>query len=225
MSFKVGDRVIAVEDLTFAKRGNVGTIMGFKELDNYFIVKWDKKVNGFSEPKFNIPFGYGEYVASHDINLYPTTYELHIMCKDGITTNCVYKENGKIVNKSSTRRNVKEDEFDFKEAVKNCIKRVGLEETDESSPSVFSLCNKNLVGKRFKAGQRVRIINTKKHNDIKSYTNLDLYIGESGYFECGGEFGMNNYVGSIKFDNPILNKIDVRNGTLRWNWSEVELID
>lgn len=146
MSFKVGDRVMAVENLTFAKKGNIGTIMG-KEFNNYFVVKWDKHVNGFSEPKFNIPFGHGEYVGSHDISPYSTTYELHIMCKDGITTNCVYKENGKIVNKSSTRRNVKEDEFDFKEAVKNCIERVGLKEADENSPSVIELCNKNLVGK------------------------------------------------------------------------------
>ena len=224
MRFKVGDRVIAVEDLTFAKKGNVGTIMGFKKLDNYFIVKWDKNVNGFSEPELNIPFGYGEYVSSHNISPY-STYELHIMCKDGITTNCVYKENGKIVNKSSTKRNVKEDEFNFKEAVKNCIKRIGLEGTDESRLSVIGLCNKNLVGKRFKAGQRVKILNIKKHDDMKSYNNLDLYIGESGYFECDGEFGMNNYVSSIKFDNPILNKIDERNGTLLWNWSEVKLID
>ena len=49
-----------------------------------------------------------------------------IQQEDGITTNCVYKENGKIVNRSSTRRNVKEDEFDFKEAVKNCVERVEL---------------------------------------------------------------------------------------------------
>lgn len=60
---------------------------------------------------------------------------------------------------------------------------------------------------------------------MKSYTNLDLYIGESGYFRCDGKFEMNTYVSDIKFDNPILNKIDERNGTLRWNWSEVELID
>lgn len=139
MSFKVGDRVIAVEDLTFAKKGNVGTIMGFEELDNYFIVKWDKKVNGFSKPKFNIPFGYGEYVVGHDINHYSATYELHIICKDGITTNCVYKENGKIVNRSSTRRNVKEDEFDFKEAVKNCVERVGLNKVDKIFPLVILL--------------------------------------------------------------------------------------
>ena len=39
MSFKVGDRVVAVEDLIFAKKGNVGTIMGFEEIDNnnYFM--------------------------------------------------------------------------------------------------------------------------------------------------------------------------------------------
>ena len=220
MSFKVGDRVVAVEDLTFAKRGNIGTIMGFKELDNYFIVKWDKKVNGFSEPKFNIPFGYGEYVVSHDINLYPTTYELHIMCKDGITTNCVYKENGKIVNKSSTRRNVKEDEFDFKEAVKNCVERVGLNKVDKN------ISSSNLIGKEFKEGQKVRILNTKKHEEIKKeYTNLDLYIDEIGYFRYGGKFTKEGYVSSIEFDNPILNKIDKKNGRLRWNYSEVELID
>ena len=220
MSFKVGDRVIAVKNLTFAKKGNIGTIMGCKEFNYYFVVKWDKNVNGFSEPKFNIPFGHGEYVESHDICLYSTIYELHIMCKDGITTNCVYKENGKIVNRSSTRRNVKEDEFDFKEAVKNCVERVGLNKVDKN------ISFNNLIEKDFKEGQKVRILNTKKHEEIKKgYTNLDLYIDEIGCFRHGGKFTENGYVSDIKFDNPILNKIDERNGTLRWHWSEVELID
>lgn len=220
MSFKVGDRVMAMKDLTFAKKGNIGTIMGCKEFNHYFVVKWDKNVNDFSEPKFNIPFGHGEYVESHDIGLYSTTYELHIMCKDGITTNCVYKENGKIVNSSSTRRNVKEDEFDFKEAVKNCIERVGLNKVDKN------ISFNNLIEKDFKEGQKVRILNTKKHEEIKKeYTNLDLYIDEIGCFRHGGKFTENGYVSDIKFDNPILNKIDERNGTLRWHWSEVELID
>lgn len=231
MRFKVGDRVMATDDLILAKKGDTGTVarvFGSSDL----IINWDREVGKLAvSDVYDVPCGHGEYVISDDNKrklkniTSSTTYELHIMCKDEITTNCVYKENGKIVNRSSTRRNVKEDKFDFKEAVNNCIERVGFEGIEESSPSVIGLCNKNLVGKRFKTGQRVRIINTKKHNNLKSYSNLDLYIGEIGHFECDGEFEMNNYVSSIKFDNPILNKIDERNGTLQWNWSEVELID
>lgn len=227
MRFKVGDRVMATNDLTLAKKGDTGTIVKVAGSGD-LIINWDRVVGRLKI--YGIPYGHGEYVISDDNKrklkniTTSTTYELHIMCKDGVMTNCVYKENGKIVNKSSTRRNVKEDKFDFKEAVKNCIERIGLGETDKNNPLVNDLHSENLVGKRFKKGQRVRVLNTEKHTHGK-YKNLDLYIGESGCFRDDGEFKTNNYVSQIEFDNPILNKIDKRNGTLQWNWSEVELID
>lgn len=226
MKFKVGDRIKAVDDLMFAKKGDTGTIIFIYSYNNQIAICWDRNCGGWataSNVPFKIPYGRGEYVHEQDIELYNVpTYELHIMCKDEVTTNCIYKENGKIVNRSSTRRNVKEDEFDFKEAVKNCIERVGLsKDNDEAVEKI----DDSLVGKKFKTGQRVRVLNTEMHHYKENYANLDLYIGETGHFKENGEFKEDNYVSSIEFDNPILNKIDNKNGYLCWNWSEVELID
>ena len=225
MGFKVGDRVRAVENLFFAKKGYVGTVMSLPDEDNQIAIYWDKNCNGWGdelEDSFKIPEGHGEWVYEQYIELYISTYELHIICKDGITTNCVYKENGKIINRSSTRRNIMLDEFDFKEAVKNCVERVGINKGDNEAVENI---DSNLIGKKFESGQRVRVINTDMHKLKDNYSNLDLYIGEIGHFKTSGEFKENTYVSSIDFDNPILNKIDKKNGCLCWNWSEVELID
>ena len=230
MNFKVGDRVVATDHMCLAKKGDTGTIAEIR-LSGDLIVNWDRVVGilGSELDYLGIPHGHGEYVISRDnkrklkkINE-SETYELHIICKDGITTNCVYKEDGKIVKRSSTRRNVREDDFDFKEAVKNCVERVGLS-SEICEENTKTSVDGTLIGKSFKSGQKVRILNTDKHTK-ETYKNLELYVGQTGHFVHSGEFKENNYVSIINFDNPIMNKIDEKNGCLQWNYSEVILID
>lgn len=155
-------------------------------------------------------------------------YELHIV-SDGITTNCVYKEDGKLVSRSNTKLHPK-DEFDFGIGAKIAIGRCFLEVDNKKSDEVKKqrpTKGKELIGVEVENGQKFRVINVEPHRITERITEkvcLDEYIGKIGKFNNNFIFHENGYDSSATYEKDYMNAIDKENGRLRWRWDEVELI-
>ena len=145
-------------------------------------------------------------------------YKLIITCKDGKHTNAKYYIDNKLVSESSTSRNEKYDDFDFKTAVGNCIDRMDF--TDKTVTK-----GKGLIGKTIKKGQRVRIINVEPHREDDDYVCLDEYVGKEGIANYDDILEKNHFGTSVTFNKKYMNAIDEENGRLCWRWDEIELID
>lgn len=203
MKFKVDDRVEAMDDMYFAKKDPKERSLRISvKLEN---IEWDENVGDDT-------IGNIEHVreSSEDRRLRliedPKSYELHIICKDGVTTNCVYKEDNKIVNKSSTKRNIQYDEFDFKTAVQNCVNRV----FDKESTSKV---NKNLTGKR---------VMVKSVPDNQIILCADDYIGKCGVtMKTANE--PDTYI--INFDIEYMNIVDATNHFVGFTSDNLVVID
>ena len=220
MKLKVGDRIVAKGKTWFdTKAGDKGTVVGFSEKDA--IIKWDNNVNGWGDSNYGIKNGHGEYFGEGKCNMIELLSPLHnhkliITCEDGKHTNAKYYIDNKLVSESSTSRNEKYDDFDFKTAVDNCIDRMDF--TDKTVTR-----GKDLIGRTIKKGQRVRIINVEPHREDE-YVCLDEYIGKEGIINYN-TFLKSGYGASVTFDKEYMNAIDEENGHLCWRWDEIELID
>ena len=216
MKLKVGDRVIAKEKTNFnTKKGDMGTVV-FKSYD-MIDISWDRDVYGWGDE--NIEQGHGETIgkgSASKIEKFNSIHKLVITCEDGKHTDAKYYINNKLVSESNTSRNEKYDDFDFKTAVDLCIDRMDF--TDKTVTK-----GKGLIGRKIKAGQRVRIINVEPHRDDWCVC-LDEYIGKKGMFNSNFTFSENGFGGSITFDKKYMNAIDEENGELCWRWDEIELI-
>lgn len=153
-------------------------------------------------------------------------YELHII-SDGITTNCVYKEDGKLVSRSNTKLHPK-DEFDFgigvKIAIGKCFLGVDNKKSDEVKKQRPTK-GKELIGVEIEKGQKFRVINVEPHRTkIVNTVCLDEYIGKIGEFKYDFTFHENGYDSSATYEKDYMNAIDKENGRLCWRWDEVELI-
>ena len=235
-NLKIGDRIKALSN-TFLKTKNicgtvVSTVVDANKENDTIGVKWDKDVGGWNKRYLGITNNNGEYIGlGHAINKYNlivlknntnkiNKYDLHITCQDGVRTTATYLIDGKIVSTSTTKRNIKEDDFDFETEVYNCIDNL------EFNPKPRPRKGKELIGQQIKAGQRVRIINVEPHNDDKTdYVCLNEYIGKIGQFKYSFIFHEDFFDGSINFDKEYMNAIDIENGYLCWRWDEVELLD
>ena len=144
-------------------------------------------------------------------------HKLIITCEDGKHTNAKYYIDNKLVSESSTSRNEKYDDFDFKTAVGNCIDRMDF--TDKTVTK-----GRGLIGRTIKKGQRVRIINVEPHREDE-YVCLDEYIGKEGIINYNTFLKYSEYGASVTFDKEYMNAIDEENGRLCWRWDEIELID
>ena len=233
---KVGDRIKALSNTFFQTKNICGTVVNTavdanKENDTIG-VKWDKDVGGWNERYLEITNNNGERIDSeHAINKYNlivlknntnkiNKYDLHITCQDGVHTTATYLIDGKIVSTSTTKRNIKEDDFDFEVEVYNCIDNL------EFNPKPRPRKGKELIGQQIKAGQRVRIINVEPHSDKGDYVCLDEYIGQTGKVKYSFTFCNDSFFElSIDFDKEYMNAIDRENGYLCWRWDEVELLD
>ena len=218
---KAGDRIVATGKTWFdTKAGDKGTIVGFSEKDA--IIKWDNNVNGWDDSNYDIKDGHGEYLGEGKCNMIELLNPLHnhkliITCEDGKHTNAKYYIDNKLVSESSTSRNEKYDDFDFKTAVDNCIDRMDF--TDKTVTK-----GKGLIGKTIKKGQRVRIINVEPHRKDR-YICLDEYIGKEGNINYDDILEKNHFGASVTFDKKYMKAIDEENGCLCWRWDEIELID
>ena len=130
MKLKVGDRIVAKGKTWFdTKAGDKGTVVGFSGKDA--IIKWDNNVNGWGNSIYDIKKGHGTYIGKDKCNMIELLNPLHnhkliITCEDGKHTNAKYYIDNKLVSESSTSRNEKYDNFDFKTAVVNCIDRMNF---------------------------------------------------------------------------------------------------
>ena len=220
MKLKVGDRIVATGKTWFnTKTGDEGTVVDFSGTDA--IIKWDNNVHGWGDSNYGIEVGHGEYIGKDKCNMIELLNPLHnhkliISCKDGKHTNAKYYIDNKLVSESSTSRNEKYDDFDFKTAVGNCIDRMDF--TDKTVTK-----GRDLIGRTIKKGQRVRIINVEPHRK-DGYICLDEYIGKEGIanYDYTIETG---FLFSVTFDKKYMNAIDKENGRLCWRWDEIELID
>lgn len=219
MNLEVGDRIVATRSTFFdTKAGDEGTIVDF--CGNDIVIKWDNNVNGWGDSRYGIENGHGEYLEKskcHMIELLNSLYnhKLIITCKDGKHTNAKYYIDNKLVSESSTSRNEKYDNFDFKTAVNNCIDRMDF--TDNVTKG------RGLIGRTIKKGQRVRIINVEPHNNDR-YVCLDEYIGKEGTVNSDYTLKERGFLFSVTFDKKYMNAIDEENGRLCWRWDEIELI-
>lgn len=151
-------------------------------------------------------------------------YELHII-SDGITTNCVYKEDGKLVSRSNTKLHPK-DGFDFGIGVKIAIGKCFLEVDNKKSDEVKKqrpTKGKELIGVEVEKGQKFRVINVEPHRTTEKVC-LDEYIGKIGKFNNNFTFHENGYDSSATYEKDYMNAIDKENCRLCWRWDEVELI-
>ena len=220
MKLKVGDRIVATGKTCFdTKAGDKGTVVYVSETD--VTIKWDNDVNGWENYDYGIKDGHGEYIGKAKCNMIELLNPLHnhkliITCEDGKHTNAKYYIGNKLVSESSTSRNEKYDDFDFKTAVGNCIDRMDF--TDKTVTK-----GRCLIGRTIKKGQRVRIINVEPHRKDR-YICLDEYIGKEGIvnYDCTIERG---FLFSVTFDKKYMNAIDKENGCLCWRWDEVELLN
>ena len=221
MNLKVGDRIIAAgKTWCDTKEGDKGTVVGFSEKNA--IIKWDNNVNGWGNSKYGIKNGHGEYLGKGKCNMIELLNPLHnhkliISCKDGKHTNAKYYIDNKLVSESSTSRNEKYDDFDFKSAVNNCIDRM-----DFTNKTITK--GRGLIGRAIKKGQRVRIINVEPHRK-DNYVCLDEYVGKEGIVNYDYTIKEREFLFSVIFDKKYMNAIDEENGRLRWRWDEIELID
>ena len=222
MNLKEGDRIVAIgKTWADTKAGDEGTVVGFNGEDA--IIKWDNNVNGWGYSNYGIKNGHGEFIVGSKCNMIELLNPLHnhkliITCEDGKHTNAKYYIDNKLVSESSTSRNEKYDNFDFKTAVVNCIDRMDF--TDRTVTS-----GKDLIGRTIKKGQRVRIINVEPHRRNDYFVCLDEYVGKEGTIKYNAVLKDYGYSALVTFDKKYMNAIDEENGWLRWRWDEIELID
>ena len=217
---KAGDRIVALDDTYFKTKGVYGTVI--KRLsEEEVIVNWDDNVNGWKNKNYGIKDGHGEYVCSRKCTIIKkvlsNSYKLVISCEDGKHTNAKYYIDNKLVSESSTSRNEKYDDFDFKSAVNNCIDRM-----DFTNKTITK--GRGLIGRAIKKGQRVRIINVEPHRK-DNYVCLDEYVGKEGIVNYDYTIKERGFLFSVTFDKKYMNAIDKENGYLCWRWDEIELID
>ena len=217
---KAGDRIVALDDTYFKTKGVYGTVI--KRLSGEeVIVNWDDNVNGWENKNYGIKDGHGEYVCSRKCTIIKkvlsNSYKLVISCEDGKHTNAKYYIDNKLVSESSTSRNEKYDDFDFKSAVNNCVDRMDF--TDKTATR-----GKDLIGRTIKKGQRVRIINVEPHRK-DNYVCLDEYVGKEGIVNYDCTIKERGFLFSVTFDKKYMNAIDKENGYLCWRLNEIELID
>ena len=221
MKLKVGDRIVAKGKTWFdTKAGDKGTVVAFGGKN--VVIKWDNNVNGWGNSIYDIKKGHGTYIGKDKCNMIELLNPLHnhkliITCEDGKHTNAKYYIDNKLVSESSTSRNEKYDDFDFKTAVGNCIDRM-----DFTNKTVTK--GKDLIGRTIKKGQRVRIINVEPHRKDR-YICLDEYIGKEGIVNYDYTIKERGFLFSVTFDKKYMNAIDEENRRLRWRLDEIELID
>ena len=221
MKLKVGDRIVAKGKTWFdTKAGDKGTVVAFGGKNA--VIKWDNNVNGWGNSIYDIKKGHGTYIGKDECNMIELLNPLHnhkliITCEDGKHTNAKYYINNKLVSESSTSRNEKYDDFDFKTAVGNCIDRMDF--TYKTATK-----GKDLIGRTVKKGQRVRIINVEPHRKDR-YICLDEYIGKEGIVNYDCTIKERGFLFSVTFGKKYMNAIDAENGHLCWRWDEIELID
>ena len=221
MKLKVGDRIVATGKTWFdTKAGDKGTVVGFSGKE--VIIKWDNNVNGWGNSIYDIKKGHGTYIGKDKCNMIELLNSLHnhkliITCEDGKHTNAKYYINNKLVSESSTSRNEKYDDFNFKTAVENCIDRMDFADKIVTK-------GRDLIGRTIKKGQRVRIINVEPHRKDR-YICLDEYIGKEGIVNYDYTIKEREFLFSVTFDKKYMNAIDEENGWLCWRWDEIELID
>ena len=221
MKLKVGDRIVAKGKTWFdTKAGDKGTVVAFGGKNA--VIKWDNNVNGWGNSIYDIKKGHGTYIGKDECNMIELLNPLHnhkliITCEDGKHTNAKYYIGNKLVSESSTSRNEKYDDFNFKTAVDNCVDRMGF--TDKIVTK-----GRGLIGRTLKKGQRVRIINVEPHRK-DGYICLDEYIGKEGVVDCDCTLREKGFFFSVTFDKKYMNAIDEENGHLYWSWDEIELID
>ena len=221
MNLKEGDRVVATGKTFFdTKAGDEGTVA--KVNRKVATIKWDDNVNGWGNNYYDIKNGHGEYIGKDQCNMIELLNPLHnhkliITCEDGKHTNAKYYIGKKLVSESSTSRNEKYDDFNFKTAVDNCIDRMNF--TDKTVTR-----GKDLIGRTIKKGQRVRIINVEPHRKDR-YICLDEYIGKEGIVNYDYTIKERGFLFSVTFDKKYMKAIDEENGRLCWRWDEIELID
>ena len=221
MKLKVGDRIVAKGKTWFdTKAGDKGTVVGFGGKNA--VIKWDNNVNGWGNSIYDIKKGHGTYIGKDECNMIELLNPLHnhkliITCEDGKHTNAKYYIGNKLVSESSTSRNEKYDDFNFKTAVDNCVDRMDF--TDKTVTK-----GRGLIGRTIKKGQRVRIINVEPHED-GSNVCLHEYIGKEGIIKYDYILKENQFGSSVIFDKKYMNAIDEENGRLCWRWDEIELID
>ena len=221
MNLKEGDRIVAIGKTWFdTKEGDKGTVVCFEGSD--IVINWDNNVNGWGDSIYDIKNGHGEFIGGSKCNMIELLNPLHnhkliITCEDGKHTNAKYYIGNKLVSESSTSRNEKYDNFDFKTAVCNCVDRMDF--TDKTVTR-----GKDLIGRTIKKGQRVRIINVEPHRKDR-YICLDEYIGKEGIVNYDCAIKERGFLFSVTFDKKYMNAIDTENGHLCWRWDEIELID
>ena len=216
MNLKEGDRIVATGKTWFdTKEGDKGTVVDFSGTDA--IIKWDNNVHGWGDSIYDIKDGHGNILEKINV-IYPLhNYKLIITCEDGKHTNAKYYIDNKLVSESSTSRNEKYDDFDFKTAVGNCIDRMDF--TDKTVTK-----GRGLIGRTIKKGQRVRIINVEPHREGR-YICLDEYIGKEGIVNYDCTIKERGFLFSVTFGKKYMNAIDTENGHLCWRWDEIELIN
>ena len=221
MKLKVGDRIVAKGKTWFdTKAGDKGTVVAFGGKNA--VIKWDNNVNGWGNSIYDIKKGHGTYIGKDECNMIELLNPLHnhkliITCEDGKHTNAKYYIGNKLVSESSTSRNEKYDDFNFKTAVDNCVDRMDF--TDKTVTK-----GRGLIGRTIKKGQRVRIINVEPHREDE-YVCLDEYIGKEGIVNYDCTIKERGFLFSVTFDKKYMNAIDKENGRLCWRWDEIELID
>ena len=217
MKLKVGDRIVAKGKTWFnTKAGDKGTVVDFSGTDA--IIKWDNNVHGWGDSIYDIKDGHGNILEKINVLNPLHNYKLIITCEDGKHTNAKYYIDNKLVSESSTSRNEKYDDFDFKTAVGNCIDRMDF--TDKTVTKGMGL-----IGRTIKKGQRVRIINVEPHREDDDFVCLDEYVGKEGIVNYDCTIKERGFLFSVTFDKEYMNAIDKENGWLCWSWDEIELID
>lgn len=221
MNLKERDRIVATGKTYFdTKAGDKGTVVYVNKTD--VVVKWDNDVNGWKNDYYDIEDGHGEYIGKVTCNRIELLNPLHnhkliITCEDEKHTNAKYYIGNELVSESSTSRNEKYDDFNFKTAVGNCIDRMDFIDKIVTK-------GRGLIGRTIKKGQRVRIINVEPHRK-NEYVCLDEYVGKEGIVNYDYTIKERGFLFSVTFDKKYMNAIDKENGCLCWRWDEIELID
>lgn len=85
----------------------------------------------------------------------------------------------------------------------------------------------DLIGRKIEEGTRFKVINVDPHkSDYDNYVCVDEYVGKIGIFNDTFTFTKDGFhCFSTAFEEDYIEAIDKKNGTLRWRYDEVEILD
>jgi len=211
----VGDRVRAVKDLVFAKKGNKGTLK--LAYSRGFDIRWDKNVGGWGNIQLGIVEGFGEFVNESNIELIENTQSTKQKYSVTVDGNTIRVKNKQTGNKGIATC-LLDDTFDFgfgcKLAKAKADKDYKL--VRELIDGTYEKVAKELVSiPKYKVGDKVKI-----RCDLGKYDRYSMYHDKESSNSVASD--MVKFIGKIMTISQITDnkQYHLKESGFNWNWTD-----